>query len=392
MDPRTRIAIVGAGLGGLTAAGFLQRAGFPVTVYEQASAFSRVGAGIILSANVVKVLRRLGIEDDLVGSGIKPDCYLSRAWDSGEIMYEITFDGASERHFGAPYLNIHRGDLHRLLSKAVAPGTVMFDHRLMALEEKPGAVRLVFANGATTEADIVIGGDGIRSKVRDYLLGEAPPRFAGAVAHRAIFPAKRLGAIEMPDCTKWWGPDRHILPYFMTSRRDEIYVIGVVPSSGWSSDAASLLSSRDEMIDLFAGFHADLQCVLQAADDVTLWPIFDRERHDRWSGGRLVLLGDACHPMRPYMAGGGAMAIEDSAILTRCLKSFDDIAEAFQCYEAVRIPRVADVQRISIENSWMRGPTDVNWFFGYDACTAPLTASGTETARFASDKEEFDRP
>jgi 6-hydroxynicotinate 3-monooxygenase len=392
MDPRTRIAVIGAGLGGLTAAGFLQRAGFPVTVYEQASAFSRVGAGIILSANVVKVLRRLGIEDDLVASGIKPDCYLSRAWDSGEIMYEIAFDGASERHFGAPYLNIHRGDLHRILSKAVAPGTVMFDHRLMALEEKPGAVRLVFANGATTEADIVVGGDGIRSKVRDHLLGEAPPRFVGAVAHRAIFPAKRLSGIEIPDCTKWWGPDRHILPYFMTSRRDEIYVIGVVPSSGWYSDAASLLSSRDEMIDLFVGFHADLQRVLQAAADVTLWPIFDRERHDRWSGGRLVLLGDACHPMRPYMAGGGAMAIEDGAILTRCLESFDDIAEAFQCYEAMRIPRVADVQRISIENSWMRGPTDVNWFFGYDACTAPLTVSGTETARFASDKQEFYRP
>jgi 6-hydroxynicotinate 3-monooxygenase len=206
MDPRTRIAVIGAGLGGLTAAGFLQRAGFPVTVYEQASAFSRVGAGIILSANVVKVLRRLGIEDDLVASGIKPDRYLSRAWDSGEIMYEIAFDGASERHFGAPYLNIHRGDLHRILSKAVAPGTVMFDHRLMALEEKPGAVRLVFANGATTEADIVVGGDGIRSKVRDHLLGEA--RRASSARSRIARFSRRNALAALKFRTARNGGDR----------------------------------------------------------------------------------------------------------------------------------------------------------------------------------------
>jgi 6-hydroxynicotinate 3-monooxygenase len=391
VDRGTRIAVVGAGLGGLTAAGFLRRAGFQVTVYEQASAFSRIGAGIILSANVMKVLRRLGIEHDLVASGIKPDCYISRAWDTGETMYDIAFDAASEQRFGAPYLNIHRGDLHRVLAKAVAPDPIMFDYRLAALEDKANGVRLIFANGETAEANIVIGGDGIRSKVRDHLLGEAPPRFVGAVAQRAIFPAERLGGFKIPDCTKWWGPDRHILPYFITSRRDEIYVIGVIPASDWDSDAASLPSSRDQMIGSFAGFHADLQRVLQAAGDVTLWPIFDRERNDCWSGGRLVLLGDACHPMRPYMAGGGAMAIEDGAILSRCLESFDDIGEAFQRYEAMRIPRVAEVQRISIENSWMRGPTDVDWFFGYDACTVPLTASDMTTGRVAVDEKEFYR-
>jgi len=122
----------------------------------------------------------------------------------------------------------------------------------------------------------------------------------------------------------------------------------------------------------FGDFHADLLRVLEATTDVTVWPIFDRERNDRWSGGRIVLLGDACHPMRPFMAAGGAMAIEDAAILSRCLAQFDQRDEAYRWYEATRIDRVGDAQRISIENSWMRGATDTDWFYCYDPCTAPL--------------------
>jgi 6-hydroxynicotinate 3-monooxygenase len=373
MKNQKRIAVVGAGLGGLSVAGFLQRAGFHVTVYEQAPSFSRIGAGIILSANVMKALRRLGAEDALVEAGIKPHSYISRAWDSGEKMYEIIFDAASEERFGGPYLNIHRGDLHAVLEHVVTPGTIIFNSRLIDLKETSQSVRLVFDNGVETEVDIVIGADGIRSKVREFLLGNEAPRFVGSVAHRAIFATERLRGFEIPDCTKWWGRDRHILPYFMTSRRDEIYAIGVVPQDTWDSDAASLPSSRDEFLAAFDGFHKDLRRALEAAEDVSVWPIYDRERNDRWSGGRIVLLGDACHPMRPYMAAGGAMAVEDGAILSRCLTTFDEPAEAFRCYEATRISRVADVQRISIENSWMRGPTDTDWFYCYDPCTAPLT-------------------
>jgi 6-hydroxynicotinate 3-monooxygenase len=376
MNANKRIAVVGAGLGGLSAAGFLQRAGFSVTVYEQAPAFSRIGAGIILSANVMKVFRRLGIEQSLVETGIKPDSYVSRAWDTGETMYEIKFDATSEAHYGGPYINIHRGDLHGVLERVVAPGTIAFDHGLIGLDEKGDAVRLTFENGVSVEADIVIGADGIRSKVRENLLGSEPPRFVGAVAQRAIFPTERLRGLRISDCTKWWGPDRHILPYFMTGRRDEIYVIGVIPAAQWDCEASSLPYSREQMLESFAGFHVDLRRVLEVADDVSLWPIYDRERNDRWSGGRIVLLGDACHPMRPFMAAGGAMAVEDGVILSRCLAAFDDYTEAFRCYEATRIPRVADVQRISIENSWMRGPTETDWFYCYDPCVAPLAPPG----------------
>jgi 6-hydroxynicotinate 3-monooxygenase len=373
MDRKTRIAVVGAGLGGMTVAGFLQRAGFSVTIYEQAPAFSRIGAGIILSSNVTKVLRRLGLEQMIVDTGITADCYISRAWDTGETLYKIEFDAASEARFGGPYANIHRGDLHSVLGKGLAPATIAFNHRLVTLDETPGAIRLVFDNGVTVDADIVIGADGINSKVRESLFGPEPPRFVGRAAHRAIFPTTALHGFKIPDCTKWWGTDRHCLVYYLTSRRDEIYVIGVAPRDRWDSSAMSEPSSREALMKDFAHFHPDLLRVIEVTKDVTLWPIYDRERNDRWSGGRIVLLGDACHPMRPFMAAGGAMAIEDAAILSRCLSQFDDLNEATRWYEATRIPRVGETQRISIEGTWMGGPTDVDWFFSYDPCEAPLS-------------------
>lgn len=371
-----RVAVVGAGLGGLTVAGFLQRAGFPVKVYEQAPTFSRIGAGIILSANVSKVLRRLGLEEGLIAAGIKSRSYVSRAWDSGEVLAEFVFDAESERRYGGPYVHIHRGDLHAVLERGVAPGTIAFNHQLVDLRQSSGSLRLIFANGAAVEADIVVGADGIRSKVREVLLGPEPPQFVGAVAYRAIFPAQRLGGFAIPDCTKWWGTDRHCLPYYLTGRRDEVYAIGVVPATGWEHGDTSIPSSRTQYLQSFSGFHADMQRVLRAVEAVTLWPIFDRARDDRWSArdGRIVLLGDACHPMRPFMAAGGAMAVEDAAILSRCLAQFDDPARAVRCYEATRIARVAKVQDISIANTWLRGPTETDWFYCYDACTAALAA------------------
>ena len=374
MKRKLRVAVVGAGLGGLTAAGFLQRAGYAVKVYEQAPTFSRIGAGIILSANVTKVLRRLGIEGALISAGIKSQCYISRAWDTGETLYEIVLDAETEQRFGGPYLNIHRGDLHAVLEQGVLPGTIAFNHRLVDLAAASDTIRLVFDNGGQAEADIVIGADGIRSRVREVLLGPEPPTFIGAAAYRAIFPAERLRGFKIPDCTKWWGRDRHCLPYYLTSRRDEVYAIGVVPVPQWAGDEAAVPATRDQYLAAFAGFHGDLQRVLEAVDGVSLWPVYDRERNDCWSGDRIVLIGDACHPMRPFMAAGGAMAVEDAAILSRCLATFDDPAAAFRSYEATRIGRVGEVQRISIANTWMGGPTDTDWFYCYDACTAPLAA------------------
>ncbi|MEH2474746.1 6-hydroxynicotinate 3-monooxygenase [Nitrobacteraceae bacterium AZCC 2161] len=375
MDKATRIAILGAGLAGLTAAGLLQRAGFSVAVYEQSPNFSRIGAGIILGANVAKVLRRLDLEHGLATTGIRPDAFVSRAWDSGDTTYELVFDAACEARFDGPFVNIHRADLHQLLQSALAPGTIRFGHKIVDINETANGVTLSFENGAVVEADLAIGADGIRSKVREIMLGFEEPRFIGRIAPRAVFPADRIKGDPIRDCTKWWAPDRHVLAYYMTARRDEVYVMAAIPAERWDGDGSPVRGNRDEFIAAFDGFHPDLLRAAEAATDVTVWPILDRPRNDCWSKGRVVLMGDACHPMRPFMAAGGAMAIEDAAVLSRCISQFADPATAFARYAAVRIPRVAEIQRISIENTWMHGATETDWFFAYDPCVVPLDAA-----------------
>ncbi len=375
MDKTTRIAVLGAGLAGLTVAGLLQRNGFAVTVYEQSPSFSRIGAGIILGANVAKVLRRLDLEQAFASTGIRPDAFVSRTWDTGEKTYELVFDAACEARFDGPFVNIHRADLHELLQRALTPGTIRYGHKIAGIDETSGGVTLSFDNGATAEADIAIGADGIRSKVREIILGFEEPRFIGRIAPRAVFSADRIKGPPIGDCTKWWAPDRHVLAYYMTARRDEVYVMAAIPAERWDGDGSPVRGNRDEFIAAFDGFHPELLRAAEAATDVTVWPILDRPRNDTWSQGRVVLMGDACHPVRPFMAAGGSMAIEDAAVLSRCVTQFADPASVFARYQAIRIPRVAEVQRISIENTWMHGATETDWFFGYDPFLAPLDAA-----------------
>jgi 6-hydroxynicotinate 3-monooxygenase len=375
MDRGTRIAILGAGLAGLTVAGLLQRAGFSVAVYEQTPNFSRIGAGIILGANVAKVLRRLDLEQAFAATGIRPDAFLSRDWKSGETLYELVFDDACEALFDGPFVNVHRADLHRLLQQPLEPGTIRFGHKLVGIDEGARSVTLSFENGETVEADIAIGADGINSKTREIMHGAEEPRFIGRIAPRAVFPADRIAGEPIRDCTKWWAADRHALAYYVTARRDEVYVMAALPADRWDGDGSAIPGKLDEFVAAFDGAHPDLQRAAKAATDVSVLPICDRPRNDYWSMGRVVLMGDACHAVRPFMAAGGSMAIEDAAILSRCITEFADPSTAFARYAAVRIPRVAEVQRISIENSWMHGPTEVDWFFAYDPCLATLDAA-----------------
>ena len=374
MRRETRIAVIGAGLGGATVAAFLQRDGFNVSVYEQARSFERMGAGIHVSANVLKVLRRLDAESGLSKIGIHPDTFTSRKWDTGEVLFELPLGKAGEERYGASYITVHRHDLHAALLDKVAPGTIAFDKRLTDVEPEGDVVRLIFADGSTAEADMVIGADGVNSKVRETIVGPGRSRFSGAVAHRAIYPSALLG-MDVRNCTKWWGPESHILIYYIEQSRNEIYLVTSAKGE-WRSQASWEYCARDEVATAFKGFHPEVCRVIEAAPELTKWPILDIAPIDTWSRGRLVLLGDACHAMMPYMASGAAMAIEDAAVLARCICQAADCSAAFELYRATRRSRIDMVQRISAENSFLRSPTDPTWLFAYDAVSVPLGPQG----------------
>jgi 6-hydroxynicotinate 3-monooxygenase len=369
------VAIIGAGMGGLATAAALRRIGVEVTVYEQARAFTRVGAGIQISCNAMKVLRALGLEPNLRATAFYPRSWNNRDFDTGKILFDMIFGEAAEELYGAPYLLAHRGDLHSALASIVPQSMLRLDHQLVSLEERAdGSVRLDFANGVIADADAVVGADGVHSVVRDTLFGTDEPAFTGRVAYRTVFPAKLLNGYRIDDCTKWWGPDRHIVIYYVKPDRSEVYFVTSQPEPGFALESWSATGDTNVLRDAFADFHPQVQRVLAACPAVHKRPLLDHDPLPRWSAGNITLLGDACHPMTPYMAQGAAMAFEDAAVLSRCLNGVDrsGVADAFCHFESKRKPRTSRIQFGSRTNTWLREETNPDWVYGYDAWTAPL--------------------
>jgi 6-hydroxynicotinate 3-monooxygenase len=369
-----RIAIIGAGLGGAAAAVLMQKAGFNVKLYEQAPAFSRLGAGIHVGPNVMKILREMGVEDELNRIGSHPEFWHSRDWKTGEEVARIPLGDYALSHYGASYLTVHRGDFHKLMIDAIGPGVLEYNKKLASVTDRDNTVHLTFADGSTAEADIVIGADGINSKIRETLLGPELPIYSGYVGHRAVFPIADVKNFTHDLCTKWWSDDRHMMVYFMTSQKDEIYYVTGVPDPTWDITKSWVPSSKDEMRAAFDGWHTGVQSLIEATGEVTKWPFLERNPMPLWSRGRLVLLGDACHPMKPHMAQGAAMAIEDAAMLTRCFKEvgITDYTTAFALYQANRAERAGKVQLVSHNNTWLRTNENPDWCFGYDVFNVPL--------------------
>ena len=375
MAPRPlNVAIVGAGMGGLATAAALRLVGIDVTVYEQATQFARIGAGIQIGCNAMKVLRRLGLEPLLRSQSFYPRSWNNRDWRSGEIKFDMIFGESAEAKYGAPYLLAHRGDLHAALASAVPAECIRLSHKLIGLDQTSDGVRLSFANGATALADAVIGADGVHSMVRDILFGTTPVNFTGRIAYRTTYPAALLGEHRIGDCTKWWGEDRHIVIYYVKPDRSEVYLVTSQPEPEFRIESWSAKGDVSELRKAFAGFDREVQQVLAACPDVHRWAIVDRDALPRWHQGKITLLGDACHPMTPYMAQGAAMAIEDAAVLSRCLDGArrEGVADAFRRFEASRKARTARVQETSRKNIWLKDKTDADWVYAYDAWTAPL--------------------
>jgi salicylate hydroxylase/6-hydroxynicotinate 3-monooxygenase len=371
------VAIVGAGMGGLAAAATLARIGIEAQIYEQASRFTRIGAGIQMMPNSMKVLRQIGVEEALRRRAFQPYSHLNRVWDTGEVTRELPMP---ESLYGAPYLCMHRALLHDALAATVPPERIHLGKKLVGLEQGRGQVTLAFADGTRARADAVIGADGVHSLVRDSIIGPDAPIHKGRIAYRAVFPSSLLGGRDIgPSRTKWWGVDRHIVIYYTTADRSEVYFVTSVPEpADWlTRESWSAKGDVRELRQAYASFHPDVLAVLEACPDCHKWAILEREPLPRWSDGRVVLLGDACHPMTPYMAQGAATAIEDAAVLARCLQAVngEDIEGAFGRYEASRKPRTSRIQAISSANTWMKeGSDDTSWLYGYDAWNVPLAA------------------
>jgi salicylate hydroxylase/6-hydroxynicotinate 3-monooxygenase len=370
------LAIVGAGIAGLTASAALRRIGIKTAIYEQAAQFGRVGAGIQMTPNAMKLLRGFGLEERLRKIGFAPDVGYNREWDTGNITYLHPMGAKIEQRFGAPDLMMHRAELHEALASLIPPGTIRYGKKLIGLSRLSNRLELAFADGSRTQADAVIGADGIHSVVRELLFGAEKLRFTGQVAYRAVFPTKLLRGASVDDRVKWWGPDRHIVSYMVDPRREEIYFIASTPEPDFAVESWSAPGDLKMLRDAYAGFHPNALAILEACPDVRKWALIERDPMPNWTTDSVLLIGDASHPMLPYMAQGAGSSMEDAVVLARCFQESgsDDINAIFRRCEANRKERTSQFQLGARRNTWMRTATatNVDWVYDYDAWTVPL--------------------
>ncbi len=351
------IVIVGAGLGGLTAAAALLQRGHRVRVFEQAAVLGEVGAGIQMSANAMKVLDHLGLRPVLEPSAVRPQAFEFRRFDSGDLLHRLPLGAAHEQRHGAPYLQIHRADLHAALQRAVqalAPGAITLNARATAVEQRvqPGdGVSVHFDGLPAVSAELVVGADGIKSAVRHHVLGEDRPVFTGQVAWRCLVPTERIPPALRTAIvsTVWCGPQNHAVTYYLRGGA-LLNFVGCVerPSEDESWTARRPWAELDAD---YAGWHPMVRAVIEHVDrdQCFRWALNNRQPSLQWSRGSVTLIGDAVHATLPYMAQGAAMAIEDAAVLARALDLPGPLAERLQRFERHRAPRTARVVRESTE-------------------------------------------
>ena len=346
-------AVIGAGIGGLTAALTLARAGLRVRVFEQSPALREVGAGIQLAPNATRILHRLGLAEALARVAVRPSCSEVRRWDDGRVLWSQPLGAVIEERFGAPYYHLYRPDLLAVLVAALPPGVLHLDRRVSGLTEDPDGVAIAFADGSAARADVVLGADGIYSTVRAALFGPESPRFSGSTAYRGLVPVERLAHLDLPrQGYAWLGPDRHFVHYYVAGARLMNFV-AICPAGEWRLESWSARGRVADALAEFAGLHPTVREIIGAVDETYRWALYDREPLPRWSVGRVTLMGDAAHPMLPFLAQGACQAIEDAATLARLLRDADAsaIPERLARYEALRKPRATQVQQGSFENA-----------------------------------------
>jgi 2-polyprenyl-6-methoxyphenol hydroxylase-like FAD-dependent oxidoreductase len=383
-----RIAVVGAGIGGLSAAVALHQAGFDVDVYEQAPELTEVGGGINMGPNAVHVLQRLGLGPGLDREGIRPLSTHQRRWQDGSTLQRAPLNPLCTELYGAPHMTIHRRDLLAVIAEAFPLERLHLGHRLAAFAERGSEVEARFDNGKRIAADVLVGADGIHSTVRARLFGEEEPEFAGCVAYRGLVPAERIADLGLEIGNQSWvGPGGHLVHYFV-SRGRLLNFVGWTEHDEWNREDWTDRATIARALAAFDAWHPQVKRIIAAADTCFIWALFDRDPLPRWSAGRVTLLGDACHPMYPFMGQGAAQAIEDGAALAACLSAGGaDPAAALLRYERLRLPRVTRLQQMSRANKirfhlpdgpaqqardaeWARAadrrPETLSWLYAHD--------------------------
>ena len=346
-----RIAVIGGGIGGLSAALHLLNAGFDVQVYEQAPRISEIGAGIQISPNASRLLHRLGLRPAMDGIVVFPQAVHQRRWDDGRTLQRAPVGKLVEETFGAPYYHFHRADLANLLADALPAERVHTRHRLVAVEDTGSKVIARFENGTQAEAEVLVGADGIHSKVHALVFGAEKARFTGCIAWRGLVPAEKVRHLDIEVAShNWMGPDGHVVHYWVSGGQF-MNVVCVTEHGGWTEEGWTVPGNVADVAARYADWHPTVRGLIASFPETFVWALHDRTELPRWSAGRITLLGDACHPMLPFMAQGAAQSIEDGAALAALLAATpDDIRGALVRYEAARKPRATRLQQASANN------------------------------------------
>ncbi|MFC4277135.1 FAD-dependent monooxygenase [Achromobacter aloeverae] len=347
MSKPMRVGIVGGGIGGVALARALRLRGIDAHVFERASAFGEIGAGVQMTPNAAKVLQALGVGDGLARIGFLPNAMVGRNWNDARELFRTPLREVCPRLFGADFWHVHRADLHAVLCEGIPADRVRFNVACTGVSQEGGGAIAHFSDGSRFEADLIVGADGIHSVVRDTLWGKTAAQFTGHMCWRALVPvAQHPLSFVSPDASFWMGPKAHIVTYYVKGGA-AVNIVAVNESTDWVAESWTEPSTRDELLGAYAGWHENIIRLFEKTDtqQIFKWGLFDRDPMAQWSQGHVTLLGDAAHPMLPFLSQGAAMAIEDAYVLAAALSHFDgDIDGALRAYEAERRPRTARVQ------------------------------------------------